>query len=87
MENISNNKSIILFNLATNVLVVVFITRASYYHTPLNGIKDTAVYGLHLIALQTSIAGFIYLLTLSKWAFRLVFGPLFFILSLFFLGL
>ena len=81
MENISNNKSIILFNLATNVLVVVFITGASYYHTPLNGIKDTAVYGLHLIALQTSIAGFIYLLTLSKWAFRLVFGPLFFILS------
>ncbi len=81
MENKNNNKSIILFHLVTNLVVVIFITGASYYHTPLNGIKDTAVYGLHLIALQTSVAGFIYLLTLSRWVFRLVFGPLFFILS------
>lgn len=80
MENKNNNKSIILFHLVTNLVVVIFITGASYYHTPLNGIKDTAVYGLHLIALQTSVAGFIYLLTLSRWVFRLVFGPLFFIL-------
>ncbi|MDO5969175.1 phosphoethanolamine transferase [Flavivirga aquimarina] len=41
------------------------------------------MYLIHIILLQFSISGYIYLVTFNKWLFRFVFIPIFFILSLF----
>jgi lipid A ethanolaminephosphotransferase len=70
-------KGLVSFHLAVNIAIVIFITGASYYHTPLEGGKDTLVYLGHLALLQSTVAGFIYFLTLNKWLFRLVFSALF----------
>ncbi|MFT5079161.1 MAG: lipid A ethanolaminephosphotransferase, partial [Candidatus Azotimanducaceae bacterium] len=63
-------KGLVSFHLAVNIAIVIFITGASYYHTPLEGGKDTLVYLGHLALLQSTVAGFIYFLTLNKWLFR-----------------
>ena len=76
-------KQHILFHLCLNALVVIFITGASYYHLPLSGFKDTVTYFIHLIILQSSVAGILYFLSFSLWIFRLVFTPLFFLFSAF----
>lgn len=70
-------KGLVSFHLAVNIAIVIFITGASYYHTPLEGGKDTLVYLGHLALLQSTVAGFIYFLTLNKWLFRIVFSALF----------
>lgn len=75
-------KGLVSFHIAINIAVVIFITGASYFHTPLEGGKDTLVYLGHLFLLQTTVAGFIYFLTLNKWLFRIVFSAFF----LFFCG-
>ncbi|MFC7356171.1 phosphoethanolamine transferase [Jejudonia soesokkakensis] len=77
MDKLRSVKPNILFHLFVNIVVVIFITGASYYHTPLDGFKDNAIYLLHLILLQTTVAGLIYFLSLSKWVFRIVFSALF----------
>ena len=41
------------------------------------------MYIVHVVLLQFSIAGYIYLTTMNKWLFMLVFMPIFFILCLF----
>jgi len=76
-------KQHILFHLCLNALVVIFITGASYYHLPLSGFKDTLTYLIHLIILQSSVAGILYFLSFKLWIFRLVFSPLFFLFSAF----
>lgn len=83
MAKFQNLKNLASFHLLVNVLVVLFITGASYIHVPLEGFKDTAIYFLHLCALQVTLAGFIYFLSLSKWVFRLVFSGLFILYCLF----
>ena len=77
MEKLRSLKLNILFHLSVNIMVVIFITGASYYHTPLDGFNDKAIYLLHLFLLQSTIAGFIYFLSLSKWIFRIIFSLLF----------
>jgi lipid A ethanolaminephosphotransferase len=77
MEKLKSLKPVISFHLFLNLAVVLFITGASYYHTPLQGAKDTLIYFVHLCALQTSIAGFLYVISLHRWVFRLVFSVLF----------
>lgn len=77
MEKLKNLKPLLYFHLFLNLAVVLFITGASYYHTPLQGAKDTVIYFLHLCALQTTLAGFLYLLSLNKWIFLIVFSILF----------
>jgi glucan phosphoethanolaminetransferase (alkaline phosphatase superfamily) len=77
MEKLRSLKPNIFFHLFVNVVVVIFITGASYYHTPLEGFKDKAIYLLHLFILQTTVAGIIYFLSLIKWVFRIVFPTLF----------
>ena len=77
MEKLKSLKPILLFHLLLNVSVVLFITGASYYHTPLEGLKDTSIYMLHLFMLQTTVAGILYFLSLNKWVFRIVFSALF----------
>ena len=83
MASKSAIKQHILFHLCLNALVVIFITGASYYHLPLSGFKDTLTYFIHLIILQSSVAGILYFLSFSLWIFRLVFTPLFFLFSAF----
>ena len=73
----------IRFHLLLNVLVVIFITGASYYHTPLNGLKDHLVYLIHLCVLQITLAGALYFLSLHRLLFKVVFSLLFLSLSAF----
>lgn len=77
------HKQQILFYLFLNVLFVLCITLSSYVHIPLSGYKDRLLYFTHIILNQFSVAGFIYLVTVNKWGFRLIFMPCFIILSLF----
>lgn len=76
-------KKAISFHSVLNIVVALFITGASYYHTPLANFKDTSIYLVHFIALQTSIAGGLYFLSIHKWIFRVVFSILFIGLSCF----
>jgi glucan phosphoethanolaminetransferase (alkaline phosphatase superfamily) len=77
MEKLKKLKPVLLFHLLVNSAVILFITGASYYHIPLDGFKDTAIYILHLLLLQITVAGFIYFLSLDKWVFRICFTALF----------
>jgi len=77
MEKLKSTKKVIVFHVLLNIAIIVFITGASYYHTPLNGFKDTLVYVIHLLLLQCTIAGFFYLLSLFKQLFKFVFPFLF----------
>ncbi|MCW5519929.1 sulfatase-like hydrolase/transferase [Aureitalea sp. L0-47] len=77
MERLKRLKPIIYFHLVMNIIIVLFITGASYYHVPLEGFKDRIIYFLHLCALQATVAGFLYVLSLFKWPFRIIFPILF----------
>lgn len=77
MEKLRSLKPVIVFHLLLNGIVILFITGASYYHTPLEGLKDTAIYLVHLLLLQTTVAGILYFLSLNKWIFHIVFSILF----------
>lgn len=77
MEKLRSLKPNIAFHLLLNVVVVLFITGASYYHTPLVGFKDTAIYFVHLCALQTTLAGLLYFLSLQRWVFSIGFSTFF----------
>ncbi len=77
MEKLKSLRPVIVFHLLLNSIVIIFITGASYYHTPLEGIKDTAIYIIHLLLLQTTVAGLLYFLSLNKWVFHIVFSVLF----------
>ncbi len=83
MVKFQSLKPLIFFHLLVNVLIVFFITGASYFHIPLEGFKDTAVYMMHLVALQITVAGFVYVLSLIPWVFRIVFPLLFVIYACF----
>lgn len=83
MAKLQSHKKVIVFHLLVNISIVFFITGASYVHVPLEGFRDTAIYFLHLCALQTTIAGVIYFLSLFKLVFRVVFSFLFIVYCLF----
>ena len=76
-EKLRSLRPLLAFHLVLNTIVVLFITGASYYHVPLEGFKDRAIYFLHLCALQSTVAGFLYFLSLYRWPFRIVFSALF----------
>lgn len=73
------DKSNLSFFIGLNILVVGLITGASYYHIPLQGGKDTIVYLIHLVSLQVTVAGLLYVLSLSRLIFNWVLCPLLFI--------
>jgi lipid A ethanolaminephosphotransferase len=79
MEVIKKYKSQIYFHLVLNVVFSIFITFSSYYNLPLRESKDHFFYFIHLILLQFSLFGYLYLLSLNKLLFR-IFFPLFFII-------
>ncbi len=83
MEKSKNIKQVVLFQLLLNGTVVVFITLASYIHIPLTGLKDVGVYLFHLFLLQLTVSGFLYLLSLQRWMFKVIFPFLFLSLSSF----
>lgn len=83
MEKLKKHADIFWFHITINVIVVFFITGASYYHTPLQGGKDSFFYLIHLFLLQTTVAGGIYFLSLWRWVFYVVFPVLFLALSVF----
>ena len=75
------DKSSVYFFISLNLLVVLLITGASYYHIPLKGGKDTLVYLLHLSSLQVTVAGLLYFLSLRSWVHIWFLSPLFLILA------
>ena len=80
MENPKLWKQEIKFHLGLNVLIAVFITIASYAHYPYGSLKALFIYFFHFLLLQFSIFGFIYLFSLSKKIFWILFPILFIIL-------
>lgn len=87
MAELSNKtkpfRELIIFYVFVNICFVLCISLSSYVHIPLSGFKDHLMYLLHLVLLQTTVSGFIYLLSLNKWVFRIVFNALFFVLAIF----
>lgn len=63
--------------LLINLIIAVTITFASYVHIPFGDAKGLFFYGLHFVALQTTIFGFVYLLTVHKYIFNFLFPLLF----------
>ena len=70
-----------LFHLVTNFIFVFTVTLSSYIHIPLTG-KGIILYLSHLILLQCSVAGFIYLLSLNKFIFKYIFSSLYLFLGI-----
>lgn len=78
MEVIKKYKNQIWFHLLLNVVFLVLITYSTFYHIPLPSLKDRFTYLLLLLLLQFTVFGFLYFLSLSKYAFAVIF-PLFFL--------
>ena len=72
---------IIQFHLILNILFALFITASCYYNIPLNNFNDRLAYFIHLCILQSTFAGFLYLLTLQKILFNFLFPIIFLVLS------
>ena len=70
----------IFFHVITNTIFVFVITLSSYFNIPLKG-KSIILYLGHLLLLQISVAGFIYLLSLNKTLFKYIFSILFLFLG------
>lgn len=83
MEILKKYKKQIVFHLLLNLAFTVFITLASYYHTPLDSFKDYINYFAHFLLLQFSIFGFLYLITSHKYIFYTIFPTVFIGCSLF----
>lgn len=83
MEIIKKYKPQIIFHLILNIIVVIFITFSSYYHIPLYYISDYSSYFIHLIILQFTVFGFLYIMSLNKYLFYSIFPLLFTIYSMF----
>jgi glucan phosphoethanolaminetransferase (alkaline phosphatase superfamily) len=83
MEIIKKYRQQIYFHLLLNIIFVIFITFASYYYTPLNSGNDYLTYFAHLIILQFSVFGFLYVLSINKFIFYTVFPIFYFSTSLF----
>lgn len=81
MEVIKKYKTQLLFHLFLNFVVAVFITLASYYHFPLYTFSDFGFYLSHFLVLQFSVFGFLYVLSLNKYVFRIGFPILFLLFS------
>ena len=77
MEKLKGLKKTIVFHIIMNGFVLLFVTGASYYHTPLNGVRDTAMYLVHLFLLQATVAGILYFLSIYRIIFYLVFPILY----------
>lgn len=83
MKKIKKHKSQIIFHLILNLIIGIFITFSSYYNLPLNSKSDYAAFFFHFIILQYTVFGFLYLISLNKYIFYLIFPFFFIVYSLF----
>lgn len=87
MEKLRNrikpHMKVIQFHMLVNTCFILCISLSSYIHIPLSGFKDHLMYVIHLFLLQSTVAGFIYIISINKWVFRIGFNSLFFLLSIF----
>lgn len=82
MEVLKKYKSLLFFHTLLNFIFSVFITFSSFYHLPLHKTVDYFFYGIVFLLIQFSVFGFLYLLSLNGFFFRIAFPPLFLVLSL-----
>ncbi|WP_284653592.1 phosphoethanolamine transferase [Flavobacterium terrisoli] len=82
MEVIKKYKTQLLFHLFLNLVFAIFVTFASYYHLPVYKFSDFGFYLAHFLALQFSVFGFLYVLSLNKFVFRIGFPIVFFLFSI-----
>jgi lipid A ethanolaminephosphotransferase len=82
MEVLKKYKSLLFFHFFLNIIFGVFISFSSFYHLPLHKAIDYFFYGIVFILIQFSVFGYLYLLGLNKYLFKIIFPPLFFVLSL-----
>ena len=78
MEKLKLCKQEIKFHLGLNILIAIFITIASYVHYPYGNLKTIIIYLTHLLLLQFSVFGFVYVFSLFNIFFKVLF-PIFFI--------
>lgn len=81
MEVIKKYKSQFLFHLILNFASAVFVTYSSFAHYPLGNIKGLVFYLTHFLALQFTVFGILYFLSIYKWVFAILFPPLFLFFS------
>ncbi|TXD48213.1 phosphoethanolamine transferase [Polaribacter sp. IC073] len=81
MGKIKVYKKEILFHLFLNLLIAVFVSISSYIHIPFGPLKSVLVYGVHFFILQFSVFGFVYILSLFKNIFSVVFPLVFTVLA------
>lgn len=82
MEVLKKYKAQFRFHLILNLAFGFWIVYASFSHYPLNAPKAYVMYFLHFVLLQFSVFGLLYLLSLVRWLFLLLFPPVFLILSI-----
>ncbi len=82
MEAIKKYKNQIYFHLILNLIFGVFITFASYIHIPFDNFKGYLFYFGHFLALQFSVFGFLYFLSINRLMFRIVFPIVFVFFSI-----
>ncbi len=85
MELLKKYKPQIKFHFILNLVVVIFITFSSYYNLPLNYISDYLIYFIHLLILQFTVFGFLYILSINKYVFYIIFGLMDKMVALFFI--
>lgn len=83
MEVLKKYKNQLIFQLLLNLFIAVFISFSSYYHLPLNGIKDYFSYGVHFLLIQFTLFGFCYIGTLHRYLFRCILVPVLLFFSLY----
>jgi glucan phosphoethanolaminetransferase (alkaline phosphatase superfamily) len=77
MEVIKKYKAQIRFHFLLNLVFAAFVTFASFIHVPLNSYEDHFIYLAYFLTLQFSVFGFLYLLSINRWIFMLLFPLLF----------
>lgn len=81
MEVIKKYKTQVYFHLFLNFVIGIFVTFSSYCHLPLDSTTDYGFYFLHFLGLQFSVFGIVYILSINKYVFRIVFPTLFIVFS------
>src|SRR5690606_26205194 len=81
MEALKKFKHQIIFHLIVNFAITAFVTLPSFVHYPLDGLKGYLFYTAHFLALQFSVFGFVYFISLNRFAFNFLFPILFTLFS------
>lgn len=82
MVAVKKYKAQIIFHLLLNLVFAAMVTYASFVHVPLSAFKDHLLYFGHLLLLQWAVFGFLYLISIHRWIFSLLFPLVFLLCSL-----